>query len=216
MKSETRRKLISITKKRIVGDDYSHDINHTLRVLGLSEMIAKKEKADLDVVTPAALFHDLIVYPKNDPRAVLSDEESANEAGEILMGIKTYPKNKIKFVQKAIRQCSFSKGVQSDFLEGRILQDADRLEATGSISIMRTFFSSGQMKRPLYDPKDPFCKKRDPVSLKSGLDLFFSRLLKVEKMMHTKTAKQIAKRRTKILYIFLDELKTELGESKLD
>jgi uncharacterized protein len=75
---------------------------------------------------------------------------------------------------------------------------------------MRTYASAGQMKNPFYNAEDPFCKNRKPNALKFALDLFFERLLKVEERMHTKTAKKIAKRRTKFLNIFLKEFVLEL------
>jgi HD superfamily phosphodiesterase len=53
------------------------------------------------------------------------------------------------------------------------------------------------------------------ITMTSGLDLFYKRLLLVGSMMHTKYATQIAKRRTKFLKDFLNELKLELKESKI-
>lgn len=131
-----------------------------------------------------------------------------------MKGIENYPRSKIEKVVTCIKQCSFSKGIKPDLLESKILQDADRLEATGAISIMRTFSSCGQMNTSFYDPKDPFCKKGS-VHFRSGLDLFYKRLLLVEKGMHTKLARQIAKRRTVFLRKFLSELSLELKESKV-
>lgn len=84
------------------------------------------------------------------------------------------------------------------------------MEATGAISIMRTYSSTGQMKNPFYNAEDPFCKNRKPDALKFALDLFYERLLKVTERMHTKTAKKIAKRRTDFLIKFLEEFKLEL------
>ena len=76
------------------------------------------------------------------------------------------------------------------------------------------FSSCGQMNTQFYDPNDPFCKN-GAVNFRSGLDLFYKRLLLVEKGMHTKFAKQIAKRRTIFLKKFLDELELEFKESKV-
>lgn len=111
---------------------------------------------------------------------------------------------------ESIYFCSFRKGIVPESIEAKILQDADGLEATGAISIMRTFSSTGQMGRQFYEPSDPFCEKRTPEDLKYGLDLFYTRLLVVESRMHTKTAKEIAGRRTRFSMAFLDELKAEL------
>lgn len=205
-----RNELIEEAKKRISSNDPSHDIEHALRCLSIAERIAKDEKADLEIIIPAALFHDVVIYPKNDPRSKYASDESAELAKKILNNIKDYPKNKIDKVFIAIKQCSFSKGIMPDILEAKILQDADKLEATGAISIMRTFSSTGLMQRPFYHPEDPFCKNREPDSHNFAIDLFYTRLLKVEALMHTKMGRKIAKRRTIFLKVFLDELKKEL------
>ena len=210
MNQKLRKKLIQIAENRISDEDKSHDFEHALRVLANVECIAKSEKGDFDIVIPSALFHDLVVHPKNSPQASHSQNDSAKEAEIILKSLKGYPQRKIANVCESIRCCSFSKGIIPNFLEAKILQDADGLEATGAISIMRTFSSTGQMKRPFYQPEDPFCAKRQPDSRSYALDLFYSRLLVVADRMHTRTAKQMARRRTAFLRLFLKELALEL------
>jgi len=205
-----RHLLISTAAKEIKSSDPSHDLEHAIRVLRNSEMIAREERADLDVIVPASLFHDLITYAKDDPRSENAAKESAERARDILAGLSEYPAEKIGKAYDAIYCCSFRKGIVPESIEARILQDADGLEATGAISIMRTFSSTGQMHRQFYEPGDPFCERRTPNDLKYGLDLFYTRLLVVESRMHTKTAKEIAARRTRFLRDFLDELKIEL------
>ncbi|MCK9344648.1 MAG: phosphohydrolase, partial [Candidatus Pacebacteria bacterium] len=107
---------------------------------------------------------------------------------------------------------SFSKGITPDLIEAKGLQDADRLEATGAISIMRTFASSGQMNRPFYSPEDPFCENGH-TDFRSGIDLFYRRLLIVEKTMHTELAKKMARKRTQFLEKFLEQFREELVDS---
>ena len=208
-----KNKLLEIAKDKQTKLDPSHDFQHILRVTNLAEKIAVEEKADLDVVIPAAIFHDSIVYQKNTPQSKNETEESAVYAQQILEKLIGYPKDKIENVKICIRQCSFSKGIVPDLLEAKILQDADRLEATGAISIMRTFSSGGQMNRPFYLPEDPFHEKTELIPFSSNMQLFYKRLLVVEKGMYTSFAKNIAKRRTEFLERFLAELKLELKES---
>ena len=210
MNTKLKEKLIDIAKQKISNDDPSHDFLHALRVLAVAEQIAKEEKADLDIVVPAALFHDLVSHPKNNPRSKDAPHESAELAGQILKEINEFPQKKVENVQIAIRCCSYSQGIVPELLEAKILQDADGLEAMGAISIMRTFSSTGSMKRLFYDYGDPFCKDREPDDLRFALDLFFTRLLKVKDRMHTKTAMKMAKRRTLFLKKFLSELELEL------
>jgi len=210
MNKTTRDKLIEIAREKYTTDDPSHDFEHTLRVLASAESIAQEENADLDILIPATLFHDVINYPKHSPEAQNASDESAKLAKEILEGIDEYPKEKISKVEYTISVCSFSKGVVPTKLEAKILQDADGLEATGAISIMRTFSSTGQMKRPFYNIDDPFCKNREPDPKKYALDLFYKRLLVIKEKCHTKKAKEIAERRSHFLLEFLKEFELEL------
>ena len=207
-----KNQLIEIAKKKIGAEDISHDFSHAERVLESVELIAKHETADLEILIPAAIFHDIIIYPKNDPRSKNAQDESAVFARKILNEIEDYPKEKISKVEYAIKTCSYSKNIKHKTIEAKILQDADSLEACGAISIMRTFASTGQMKRVFYNDKDPFCENRKPDAKKYAIDLFYNRLLLVKNRMYTKTARKIAERRTEFLQLFIEELKIELNE----
>ena len=210
MDAKLKNRLIEIAIEKIPDTDVSHDFNHALRVLSNAEKIAKEEGGDFDIIVPAAIFHDLIVYPKNHPDRHKSQIESAEAAERLLNGFDDFPKEKIGKVKTCIMECSFSSGIIPKLIESKILQDADGLEATGAISIMRTYSSTGQMKRPFYNSEDPFCENRTPDASNFALDLFYERLLKAADRMHTETARKIAKRRTDFLVRFLNEFKLEL------
>jgi len=192
-------------------DDPTHDWSHIQRVLDNACYIAGREGGDLDVIIPAVYFHDAINHPKNDPRADLAPQESADAAENELMAITDYPHEKIPTVKTAIIEHSYGAGITPTLLESKIVQDADRLEATGALSIMRTFCSCGQYKSQFYHTTDPFCQDREPEPLKYALDLFYARLLKVKERMNTQTARDLAERRTEFLKIFLNEVQNELS-----
>lgn len=208
-----RRKLIDKAQKIISNDDPSHDFSHAIRVLKTAEKIAGIEGASLDIIVPSALFHDVISYPKNHPKRLLSSSESADWTKNLLEKEFSYTGVLARKVYEAIEVCSFTKGIKPTSIEAKILQDADSLEATGAVSIMRTFSSGGIMKKKFYSQEDPFCDSRSPDDMKYSLDLFYTRLLVVSKRLHTKTAKKIAERRDKFLNKFIKELKAELNES---
>jgi uncharacterized protein len=214
MKLSLQKTLFAIASEMQVKGDPSHDFSHIERVLNLAVDIGKTVNADLDIIVPASLFHDIIVYKKDSKESKNEANESADVAEKVLRNISEYPSKKIEAVKTCIMQCSFSKGITPNLLEAKVLQDADRLEATGAISIMRTFASCGQMSRPFYDKNDPLCKK-STIPFRSGVDLFYNRLLIVERTMHTKYAKKIAKSRTKFLKEFLTQFEKELKESRI-
>ena len=122
-----------------------------------------------------------------------------------------YPEDKIFRIKTCILECSFTKGIIPNLLESKILQDADMLESTGAISIMRIFSTTGQLARKFYDMDDPFCTNRSPEGLKHTIDVFYSRLLKIKDRIHTESARRIAERRHLFLEEFLEELRIELS-----
>ncbi len=206
MNDEQRQNLVEEARKHITDEDPSHDFLHALRVLALAEKIALQEQGDTDIVIPAALFHDAINYPKNEPRAALASVHSAQLAKEILAKKTWFPKEKIDAVGNAIERCSFSKNLPKEHLEEYIIQDADLLESLGAISIARTFSSSGQMKRPFYDVDDPGAVTREIIRpLTNALDLFPARLFKAKERLHTNAAKNMAERRDAFLHLFYQE-----------
>src|SRR5919108_3283052 len=190
----------------------AHDFQHILRVYRNAEMISKQEEgADLDIVLAAALLHDLVVYPKGSNKTINSADESAEIAKKILVEHKNYPIEKIEKVVDAIRTHSYSKKLIPSTLEGKILQDADRLDAIGAIGIARTFSVGGSENRSLYNPTDPFCEsERQLDDTQWTLDHIKKKLMILKNSMHTKTAKKIAEERTEFMELFLNQLRKEI------
>jgi len=196
-------------KKRIENDP-AHDFEHTIRVYKNAQKICKKEKANEKLVLSAALLHDIVSYPKSDKRSKTSSIKSATKSKQILEKLD-FSKEEIAIISDAIRDHSFSQNKTPKTLEGKILQDADRLDALGAIGIARVFATGGSLKRPFYNINDPFCKKRIPNDKTWTVDHFFQKLLKLELLMNTKSGKAEAKKRTKIIKEFLNQLKQEIS-----
>jgi uncharacterized protein len=201
--------LLQKLVKQKMKNDSAHDFNHVMRVYNNAQKLCKKEKANEKLVLSAALLHDIVSYPKSDKRSKLSSLKSADEAKKILKKLG-FPNPEIQIISDAIRDHSFSRGKTPTTLEGKILQDADRLDAIGAIGIARVFAVGGSEKRPFYNNEDPFCKIHTPDDNVWTLDHFYKKLLKLESLMNTKSAKIEAKKRTIILKDFLSELKREL------
>jgi len=200
--------LKNVVKKRLENDS-AHDFEHTMRVYKNAQKICKKEKANEKLVLSAALLHDIVSYPKSDKRSKISSIESAKKSKKILEKLD-FTKKEITIISDAIKDHSFSQNKIPKTIEGKILQDADRLDALGAIGIARVFATGGSLKRPFYNIDDPFCKKRIPDDHIWTVDHFFAKLFKLESLMNTKSGKAEAKKRTRILKEFLNQLKQEL------
>ena len=195
--------------KKIIVNDTVHDFEHIMRVYKNAQKLCKKEKTNEKLVLCAVLLHDIVSYPKSDKRSKNSSVDSAKKAKTILKKY-CFTENEITLISDAIRDHSFSQKRTPQTIEGKILQDADRLDALGAIGIARVFATGGLLKRPFYNIDDPFCKKRNPDDKTWTVDHFFQKLLKLESLMNTKSGKLEAKKRTRVLKEFLKQLKQEL------
>ena len=201
--------LIKTDIKKIMYNDSAHDFDHIMRVYKNAQQIIKKEKVNETLVLSAVLLHDIASFPKSDKRSKNSSIESAKKAKTILKKYD-FTSDEITIVCDAISEHSFSQKKIPKTIEGKILQDADRLDALGAIGIARVFATGGSLRRQFYNLDDPFCKKRIPDDKIWTLDHFFEKLLKLEFLMNTNSGKIEAKKRTNILKDFLKQLKHEI------
>ena len=206
---KAKPEIYNEVKKWMRKNDPAHNFEHVLRVYETAKMICTKEKANKKLVLYSVLLHDITSFPKNDKRSKISSTKSSKEAKKILKKF-SFPDEEIKIISNAIKDHSFSKNKKPTSLEGKILQDADRIDAIGAIGIARTFAVGGSENRPFYNKSDPFCSIRNPNDQNWTLDHFYKKLLVIESKMNTKSGKKEAKRRTKILRRFLTDLKREI------
>ena len=202
-------RIKEIAEKQLAKNDPAHDFEHVMRVYRNAEKICKSEKIDSNLVLTSVLLHDIISFSKNDKRSKSSSLQSAKLAKRIISKMD-FDEDEIEIICDAIDQHSFTKNQKPKTLVGKILQDADRLDAIGAVGIARAFTTGGFTKRKIYNIYDPFCSKRSPNDKSWALDHFFKKLLILHKGMHTKYAKKEAVNRTKILKRYLSDLKSEI------
>ena len=215
--------LAARAERMMEGADPAHDFGHVMRVCGNALAICRDERArggtrdgagtgpDERLVLAAALLHDVARRPKSDMAArAASAPESAGVAGGVLAGHGFAPAE-IGAVSEAIRDHSFSRGATPRTLEGRVLQDADRLDALGAVGIARAFATGGALGRPLYSADDPFCADRVPDDGAWTVDHFFQKLLRLEDTMNTGYGREEARRRTAVLRGFLEQMGREVS-----
>lgn len=182
-----------------------HDWWHIYRVWKMATKLAESEKAEILIVELAALFHDIADHKlAEQPTHELELVESLLTS----WGVATNQKYQVLHI---IDHVSFKgAGVRDSMksLEGKIVQDADRLDAMGAIGIARTFAYGGSKQRLLYDPEIPpeihesFDKYKNAVS--PTINHFYEKLLLLKDRMNTATARKIAEERHAFMEKFLE------------
>ncbi|MBI5229055.1 HD domain-containing protein [Candidatus Micrarchaeota archaeon] len=117
-------------------NDPAHDLNHHLRVRKTGIEIGKSVGADLEVLEPALLLHD-VIRPKEEAKEKTHAQESAKEAERILKKCG-YRNEEIKRICNTIRNHSrtdLSEGKKD--VESKVLYDADKIDGVGADGIRR-------------------------------------------------------------------------------
>ena len=165
-----------------------HDVSHTMRVYRNALAIAASEKkCDMEIVSLAALLHDA------DDHKLFHTVNNAN-ARRFLKEHSVDPE-KTERIINAINSVSFSqnRGKHPETPEGKIVQDADRLDAIGAVGIARTFAYGGEHGR----------------SLDSSICHFHEKLLLLKDEMNTDTARELAEERHAFMLAFLKRYQEE-------
>jgi len=219
MRQETvLRETHRFLKKKLSGEGTGHDYWHSLRVLKAAETIARKEKADLFIVRLAALLHDIADWKFHGG----DTGKGPRVADRFLKRLHVAPDVR-RQVSDIIAAISFKgAGVVNPAMtiEGRVVQDADRLDALGAIGIARAFAYGGLRGREIYNPgKRPEKHATFAAYRKSRgttVNHFYEKLLLLKDRMNTKTGKQMAASRhlfmEKYLKQFFQEWQMERGK----
>ena len=167
----------------------THGYEHVERVYYTCLHIGRVEKANMKILLPAALLHDFARNEENHAKA-------SAEKARLLLRIYGYSPFEIEKITNAISTHSFSGNKFPEILEGKILSDADKLDALGALGVYRTAVYSGEHARPVND----------------FIAHFHNKLFKLEGLLFTAEAKRMAKKRTKYMGEFVNRLEKELKQ----
>lgn len=217
-------RTITFVKQKLSGEGSGHDWWHIHRVHNNAKLILQTEtSANHFIVEMAALLHD-IVDPKVEDALTLDelrDYLEKDRSRPMPTGIGISPKD-IDHILHIVDNMSYSKNVGNKkelSLEGRIVQDADRLDAIGAIGIARCFTYGGTKGREIYNPETPFIEPKDTAEYRSlvkgpSLNHFYEKLLKLKDLMNTESAKRIAQQRHTFMEAYLDQFYAECNGKK--
>lgn len=191
-----REKLILEIERMVMdtlGYDPVHGFPHIERVMKIAFKLAEDFKeVNYLILKLAVLLHDIGRVEEETLRkhhALLSAEMAKS-----ILAQYGFTENIINNVVDAILAHSYTLRHKPKTIEGKILSDADKLDALGATGIMRVFMESAYRGR----------------TLEEAISHFYEKLFKLKDLMWTEKAKKIAEKRHQYMVKFLDRLEKEI------
>jgi uncharacterized protein len=196
--------------------DPAHDFDHVLRVLALAERIGAAEGADMEILRPAVLLHD-IGRPEELRDGRCHAQVGAQKAQEILAD---WPQEKLEAITHAIASHRFRESTTPQTLEAKVLFDADKLDCIGAIGVARAYVIGGLTGQRLWGEvdaryvealrQDTSLAQKSLSSHHTPVHEFVFKLSQIKDILYTSTAKEIAEERDRFMSGFFVRLENEV------
>ncbi len=201
-------------KARFLAESSGHDWHHINRVWRLTRQIATEEGANPQVAELGALLHDIADWKFHG-----GDDSVGPRQAALLLDQEGAPASLIEPVVDIVATISFKgAGVNTGMrtLEGKCVQDADRLDAIGAIGIARCFAYGGHAGRLMHDPDVPPVMHRTAEAYKASkgpsLNHFYEKLFLLKERMNTPSGRALAEARHQVMTDFVEQFLAEWGE----
>ncbi len=203
-------KITEKAKEFFSNSKGSHDWEHTLRVHKLCLYIGKKEGADIDILEPSAMLHDIGRGEQDSCGGKTCHAERGSEMARELLYELGMDKDRIEKITDCIETHRFRKGRTPDSKEARVLFDADKLDSIGAVGIGRAFLFAGEIGARLHN-KDVDIEKTDQYTKEdTAYREYMVKLRKVKERMMTEEGKRLAEERHDFMVEFFKRLNKEV------
>lgn len=209
----------------------AHDLRHCYRVASLALNIAssgiEKAQYDLRVVYLAGLLHDIL-----DSKLVDALDDTASiekQATDILLQFESVSDDKVDKIMKIVKNVGYKNLIQPNWLsvveklpaEYKCVQDADLLDAIGSVGITRVFSYGGRKNRPVFGFSEAdslgvnqiLTPEEYAVRAGGSVEHFFDKLLRIRSLLLTAQGIKMGNVRHFRMVQFLHDVDDELAEA---
>ena len=194
--------------------DAAHGFEHVLRVYRMAEKIGAIEGADLTILRPAALLHDVENSMVDEEKRKNHHLYSAEVAGKLLRE-HGWEETKIWEVQHCIRAHRYRDETEVPCsLEAKVLFDADKLDSIGAVGTARAIAVSVERGLPFYQtPSSKFVESGElsEGELHTTYHEFWFKLKNVKGRLLTETGQALAEQRHIMMCQFFEQLAKEMN-----
>lgn len=197
-------------------EDSAHDCEHIYRVLYNALEIAQSEEGvDFDVLIAACLLHDIGRKEQFENPALCHAMVGGEKAHKFLTD-QGFDRDFSEKVRHCIQTHRFRRNMQPESMEAKILFDADKLDATGTLGIARTLMYKGNVAEPIYTKlPDGSISDGTGDTAPSFFQEYHHKLEKLYDKFYTATGARMAQERRPIAAAFYESLYREVSSGYL-
>jgi uncharacterized domain HDIG len=196
-----------------VGASGCHDWSHVERVYNTARAIARKEKADVNVVRAAAYLHDIGRREEMKSKGKFCHAEKGAEMAVKILNKLDLDQKTVENIRHCILTHRFRKNNKPESAEAKIIFDADKLDSIGAIGVARDFYFAGFIGSRLYTGNEEYLAKQtgkhDYSKEDTALLEYYFKLKKIRSRMLTRTGKKIAAARHNYMVAFFKRFSKE-------
>ncbi len=188
-----------------------HGPDHSLRVHRTALFMGRQLAARLDVLSAAALLHDIGRTAETASRGAVCHAAKGAEMARRILADLGFAVPLIDAVTHCIASHRYRNEVRPESLEAEILFDADKLDSVGAIGIGRAFLFAGQVGAKLHNANSDI-SNTDSYSVEdTAYREFRVKLCKVKDRMLTPVGRRLAAERHAFMEVFFQRLEREIG-----
>jgi uncharacterized protein len=207
---ELTEKLRQLAEPYHDGMGGCHGPDHTERVHKTALHIGRLMGARLDVLSAAALLHDIGRSYETREQGKICHAEKGAELGRQLLAKLDFAPVLIDDIVHCIEAHRYRGDKTPKTLEAKILYDSDKLDSIGAVGIGRAFLFAGQTGARLHNEGEVDILACKPYSKEdTAYREFKFKMSKIKDRMLTPEGRRLAEERHEFMEVFFERLDRE-------
>lgn len=187
-----------------------HGPDHTERVHATALYIGRCMNARLEVLSAAALLHDIGRRDETTNKGRICHAARGAEMASAILTEFDLDRQTIEQILHCIATHRFRGNAVPQSLEAKILFDADKLDSIGAIGIGRAFLFAGEIGARLHNTHDDVENTLSYSIDDTAYREFRVKMSKIKNRMLTPEGKRLAQERHAFMEIFFNRLDREI------
>lgn len=211
MSKELLDQIEIYARERAIASGSSHEWDHVQRVVANARKINSVENGNYFIVEAAALLHDIARGAEKKSEGKIDHAiTGAVEAAEYLTSLGL-DRTIVTAITDCIKTHRYRNNLRPEFLEAKILYDADKLDSIGAIGIGRAFLFSGEVGARLHNGDIEIKNTTAYSNEDTAYREYCVKLKHIKDGLLTDTGKKLAMQRDEFMHNFFRQFQSEIA-----